>query len=267
MLQSRPMTYPEISPIIFQVGPLAVRWYGVMYLIGFALCYWLLRRRARSSEAWSVKDVEDLIFFGAIGVIAGGRLGYVFLYQLPTFLDDPLYLLRLTQGGMSFHGGLMGVLIAIGWFARTRDRAYFDVADFLVPGAPLGLLFGRIGNFINGELWGKPTTVAWGFDVNGQRLHASQLYEAFLEGLVLFAVLWLFSSRSRPRMAVSGLFLMLYGVFRFIVEFVREPDAHLSYLAFDWVTMGQILSTPMILAGAAMLVIAYRRGQVAGAPL
>lgn len=261
------MTYPEISPIIFQIGPVAVRWYGVMYLIGFAFCYWLLRRRARALESWSVKDVEDLIFFGAVGVIVGGRLGYVFLYQLPTFLDDPLYLFRLTQGGMSFHGGLIGVLVAIGWFARSRARAYFDVADFLVPGVPLGLLFGRIGNFINGELWGKPTTVAWGFDVNGQRLHASQLYEAFLEGLVLFVVLWIFTSRSRPRMAASGLFLMLYGLFRFTVEFVRVPDAHLNYLAFDWLTMGQVLSTPMILAGAAMLVIAYRRGQVTGASL
>ena len=257
------MTYPEISPIIFQIGPVAVRWYGVMYLLGFASCFLLLRGRARALDNWTVKDVEDLIFYGAVGVILGGRLGYVFLYQFPTFLADPLYLFKLTQGGMSFHGGFLGVLAACAWFARTRDRAFFDVGDFLVPGVPLGLLFGRIGNFINGELWGKPTTVPWGFDVNGERLHASQLYEAFLEGLVLFVVLWWFSRRPRPRMAVTGLFILLYGAFRFAVEFVREPDSHLNYLAFNWVTMGQVLSLPMIIAGALMFVIAYRRGHVA----
>ncbi len=266
MLQSHAMNYPEISPIIFEIGPLAVRWYGVMYLLGFACCYWLLRVRARDSKVWSVKDIEDLIFYGAVGVIVGGRLGYVFFYQMKTFLADPIYLFKLTEGGMSFHGGLIGILVAVGWFARTRGRAFWDVADFLTPGGPLGLFFGRIGNFINGELWGKPTTVAWGFDVNGQRLHASQLYEAFLEGLVLFVVLWFFTKKPRPRMAASGLFLMLYGVFRFAVEFVRIPDRHLNYLAFDWLTMGQILSTPMILIGLSMLIVAYRRRQSADAP-
>ncbi|MFK7886622.1 MAG: prolipoprotein diacylglyceryl transferase [Gammaproteobacteria bacterium] len=253
------MTYPEISPIIFQIGPLAVRWYGLMYLIGFGFAYWLLRRRAEQRDDWTAKDVEDLIFYGAIGVIVGGRLGYVFFYQFGEFLKDPLYLFKLTQGGMSFHGGLVGVLAAIGWFARKQSRAFFDVADYLVPGVPLGLLFGRIGNFINGELWGKPTTVPWGFDVYGQRLHASQLYEAFLEGLVLFIVLWFFTTKSRPRMAASGLFLFLYGVFRFAVEFVRVPDEHLKYLALDWVTMGQVLSTPMIIAGLMLMFLAYRK--------
>ena len=253
------MIYPEISPIIFEIGPLKVRWYGLMYVIGYGFAYWLLRRRAQLREDWTAKDVEDLIFYGAIGVIVGGRLGYVLFYQFELFLDDPLYLFKLTQGGMSFHGGLIGVLFAIGWFARKQARAYFDVADYLVPGVPLGLLFGRIGNFINGELWGKPTTVPWGFEVNGQRLHASQLYEAFLEGLVLFVVLWLFTSKSRPRMAASGLFLLLYGVFRFAVEFVRVPDEHLKYLALDWVTMGQVLSSPMIVTGLALLIMAYRR--------
>ncbi|MFK8016197.1 MAG: prolipoprotein diacylglyceryl transferase [Gammaproteobacteria bacterium] len=257
------MTYPEISPIIFQIGPVAVRWYGVMYLLGFAFCYWLLRARARNRHDWTTKDVEDLIFYGAVGVIVGGRLGYVLFYQFATFLDDPLYLFKLTQGGMSFHGGLIGVLAAVGWFARTRDRAYFEVGDFLIPGVPLGLLFGRVGNFINGELWGKPTTVAWGFDVNGQRLHASQLYEAFLEGLVLFIVLWWFTSKPRPRMAATGLFMLLYGVFRFAIEFVRVPDSHLNYLALDWVTMGQVLTTPMIIGGIVLLTVAYRRGRIA----
>ncbi len=260
------MTYPEISPIIFEIGFVKVRWYGLMYLIGFLIAYLLLKGRAARRDDWTAKDVEDLIFFGAMGVIVGGRLGYVVFYQFDQFLADPLYLFKLTQGGMSFHGGLIGVLVAIGWFARARGRTFFDVGDYLAPAVPWGLFFGRIGNFINGELWGKPTTVPWGFDGNGQRLHASQLYEAFLEGLVLFAVLWWFSRRPRPRMAVSGLFLMLYGVFRFAVEFVRVPDTEPGYLAWGWLTMGQVLSTPMIVAGLALIILAYRRGQYAAAP-
>lgn len=262
------MNYPEIDPIIFQIGPVAVRWYGLMYLVGFALAYFLLRKRARVSERWTPKDVEDLIFFAALGVIVGGRIGYVLLYQWQTFLADPLYLVRITQGGMSFHGGLVGVLLGVGWFARSRGMRFFEVADFLAPGAPLGLFFGRLGNFINGELWGKPTEVPWGFVVDGQKLHPSQLYEAFLEGLVLFAIVWVFSSRPRPTMAVSGVFLFFYGLFRFLVEFVRVPDAHLGeggYLAFGWLTMGQVLSLPMMLAGAALLWLAYRGGDGAAA--
>ena len=252
------MTYPNIDPVLIEIGFVKVRWYGLMYLIGFLIAYLLLKARAAKREAWTTKDVEDLIFFGAMGVIAGGRIGYVFFYQFGRFIDNPLYLFKLTEGGMSFHGGLVGVLVAMAWFARSRGRHFFDVTDYLAPATPWGLFFGRVGNFINGELWGKPTTVPWGFDVNGQRLHASQLYEALLEGLVLFAVLWWFSSKPRPRMATSGLFLLLYGVFRFAVEFVRVPDDHLKYLAFDWVTMGQVLSTPMILAGLVLLTLAYR---------
>lgn len=262
MLQCPPMNYPEIDPIIFQIGPVAIRWYGLMYLIGFALCYLLLRYRARQGSDWTNKDVEDLIFFGALGVIAGGRIGYVLFYQWQTFVADPLYLIRITEGGMSFHGGLVGVLLAVGWFARSRAKKFWDVTDFLAPGVPLGLLFGRLGNFINGELWGKPTDVPWGFVVNGQRLHASQLYEAFLEGVVLFFILWFFSARPRPTMAVSGVFLIFYGSFRFLVEFVRVPDAHLGesgYLAFGWLTMGQVLSAPMFLAGAVLVWLAYRK--------
>ncbi|MEO1573509.1 MAG: prolipoprotein diacylglyceryl transferase [Pseudomonadota bacterium] len=260
------MTYPEISPIIFEIGFVKVRWYGLMYLIGFLIAYLLLKSRANRREDWTPKDVEDLIFFGAMGVIIGGRLGYVLFYQFDEFLADPLYLFKLTQGGMSFHGGLIGVLTAIGWFARSRGRTFFDVADYLAPATPWGLFFGRIGNFINGELWGKPTTVPWGFDVNGQRLHASQLYEALLEGLVLFIILWWFSSKPRPRMAVSGLFLMFYGIFRFAVEFVRVPDAEPGYLAWGWLTMGQVLSSPMIVAGLTLLILAYRRRVYATAP-
>lgn len=260
------MTYPEISPIIFEIGFVKVRWYGLMYLIGFLIAYLLLKSRANRREDWTPKDVEDLIFFGAMGVIIGGRLGYVLFYQFDEFLADPLYLFKLTQGGMSFHGGLIGVLTAIGWFARSRGRTFFDVADYLAPATPWGLFFGRIGNFINGELWGKPTTVPWGFDVNGQRLHASQLYEALLEGLVLFIILWWFSSKPRPRMAVSGLFLMFYGIFRFAVEFVRVPDAEPGYLAWGWLTMGQVLSSPMIVAGLTLLILAYRRREFAAAP-
>ncbi|MEM6639355.1 MAG: prolipoprotein diacylglyceryl transferase [Pseudomonadota bacterium] len=252
------MIYPEFSTVLFEIGVIKIRWYGVMYIIGFVIAFALLKYRAARRDDWDVRDIEDLIFYGAMGVILGGRIGYVLFYQFDAFLDNPLYLFKVWDGGMSFHGGLLGVLTAIAYFARKQGRGYFEVSDFLAPATPWGLFFGRIGNFINGELWGKPTDVPWGFIVNGQKLHASQLYEAFLEGLVLFCILWWFSRVPRPRMAVSGLFLMFYGVFRFAIEFVRVPDADPGYIAFGWVTMGQILSTPMIVAGLTLVVFAYR---------
>lgn len=257
------MTYPEIDPIIFQIGPLAIRWYGLMYLIGFALAYYLLRSRAGKTTGWTKRDVEDLVFFAALGVIIGGRIGYVLFYQFNAFVENPLYLFKITEGGMSFHGGLIGVILGLGWFAYSRKRNFFEVTDFMAPGGPLGLFFGRLGNFINGELWGKTTDVPWGFIVNGERRHASQLYEAALEGLLLFAILWWFSSKPRPTMAVSGLFLVGYGTFRSFVEFYRVPDAHINYLAFDWLTMGQALSAPMILFGLALIAVAYLRPRTA----
>lgn len=253
------LTYSEIDPIIFSVGPLAIRWYGLMYVIGFIAAWILASRRARERRSpVKSKQVDDLIFLAMIGVIVGGRLGYSIVYGWELWLDDPLYVFKITQGGMSFHGGLIGVMVAMWLFGRNRGLGMWQVTDFVAPLVPIGLGTGRIGNFINNELWGKPTDMPWGFNVNGQILHPSQLYEALLEGLVLFSILWVFSSRSRPHMAVSGMFLLWYGFFRFFVEFYRLPDADLGYLAFGWVTMGQILTAPMIIAGAILLFLAYR---------
>ena len=259
------LTYPEIDPVIFSIGALKIRWYGLMYIIGFIAAWWLAVRRSR--QAWSpisTAQAEDLVFYGMIGVIAGGRIGYCLFYGFDELLRDPLYLFRITDGGMSFHGGLLGVVIAMLVFSRRVKRKVWQITDFLAPLAPIGLGTGRIGNFINGELWGKPTDLPWGFVVNGQVLHPSQLYEALLEGLVLFLILWFYSAKPRPYMAVSGLFLLGYGIFRFAVEFVRVPDAHLSYLLAGWVTMGQILSLPMIVFGVLMIYLGYTRYPVKG---
>jgi phosphatidylglycerol:prolipoprotein diacylglycerol transferase len=253
--------YPQIDPVAITVWKLKIRWYGLAYVAGFAACWLLLRHRAkRSGDAWTAQAVEEVIFYGMVGVLVGGRLGYVLFYGMDQFLADPLYLLRITEGGMSFHGGLLGVLAAMALFACHTGRTVLQVTDFLVPAVPPGLFAGRIGNFINGELWGRETTLPWGFEVDGRVLHPSMLYEAFLEGIVLFVVLWWFSSRPRPAGAVSGLFLVCYAAFRMLVEFVRVPDAHIGYLAFGWVTMGQVLSLPMMLAGAWLLWRARGRG-------
>ena len=258
------LNYPEIDPIIFSIGFLKIRWYGLMYVIGFLFAWWLARSRStRADSPVTAEQVDDLIFYGMLGVIIGGRVGYCFVYGWDELLADPLYLVKITEGGMSFHGGLAGVLTAMWLYGRKLGHSMWRITDFIAPIVPLGLGFGRIGNFINGELWGKPTDVPWAFNINGVGLHPSQLYEAALEGFVLFAILWIYSAKPRPYMAVSGMFLMLYGVFRFFVEFYRVPDAHLNYLALGWVTMGQILSAPMIIIGALMLVLAYRKKQEA----
>jgi len=255
------IVYPDIDPIIFSIGVVKIRWYGLMYVIGFLLAWWLVRKRTQVAHS-VIKDLQhgdDLIFYAMLGVILGGRVGHALFYSSTSFVDDPLYLFKIWEGGMSFHGGLIGVMVAMWLFGRKLKLSMWQVTDFMAPMVPLGLGFGRIGNFINGELWGKPTDVPWGFMVNGQVLHPSQLYESLLEGFALFAILWWYSAKPRPYMAVSGLFLLLYGVFRFFVEFYRVPDAHLNYLALGWVTMGQILCVPMIAAGAIMLVMAYRQ--------
>lgn len=257
------LTYPDIDPIIFAIGPLAVRWYGLMYVLGFVAAWILASRRARLS--WSpIKpvQVDDLIFYAMVGVIVGGRLGYSLVYGWEIWLDDPLYVFKITQGGMSFHGGLVGVMFAMWLFARRLGLGMWQVTDFVAPLVPVGLGAGRVGNFINGELWGKPTDVPWSFNVNGQALHPSQLYEALLEGLVLFVILWLYSLKPRPTMAVSGMFLLWYGVFRFVVEFYRVPDTDLGYLAFGWLTMGQVLSTPMIVFGIVLIVMSLQSKRV-----
>jgi phosphatidylglycerol---prolipoprotein diacylglyceryl transferase len=256
------IVHPNFDPIAVKLGPVAIHWYGLMYLLGFAGCWYLGTLRARQPHwKWPVERVGDLLFYVALGVILGGRLGYTFFYNFTGFVRDPIVLLRIWEGGMSFHGGLIGVIVAYLLFARAHKLDPWDVGDFGAPLIPFGLLTGRIGNFINGELWGKPTDLPWGMVFahapTAEPRHPSMLYEAFLEGFVLLAVLWWFGRKQRPRMAVSGLFILLYGVFRFAVEFVRLPDAHIGYLAWGWMTMGIVLSTPMIVVGALVLVLAY----------
>lgn len=258
--------YPEIDPVAFSLGPLTVHWYGLMYLLAFG-CAWGLGVY-RAKQPWSpVKSnqVEDLVFYGAMGVVIGARVGYVFIYNFPAFVDDPLWLFRIWEGGMSFHGGLLGVIVAMALFARKLNQPFLRVMDFVAPLVPSGLLFGRIGNFIGQELWGRETDVPWAmvFPKDPELLarHPSQLYEAFLEGLVILIVLFWFSRKQRPTGAVCALFVILYGAFRFTVEFFREPDAHIQYDLFDWVTRGQILSTPMVMVGLAVFIWAYARNK------
>ncbi len=257
------MIAPEIQPW-FEIGPLKIHWYGVMYLIGFLAAWWLGVRRARQSGSeWSEEQVGDLIFYAAIGVILGGRIGYILFYDLAAYLQNPLDIMKIWQGGMSFHGGLIGVLVALWLYGRKLGKGFFEVSDFVAPLVPIGLGAGRIGNFINGELWGRETELPWGmiFPYTDPQLlvrHPSQLYEALLEGAVLFLILWFYSARPRPIMAVSAFFLIFYGLFRSFVELFRVPDAQLGYLAFEWLTMGQLLSLPMILLGVGLLVKAHR---------
>lgn len=257
------LSYPNINPIAFHLGPLPVHWYGLMYLIGFIGAWLLADRRAKASGGvWTEEQVGDLIFYGALGVILGGRLGYMLFYDFSGFLNNPLSLFTVWKGGMSFHGGLIGVCLAMLYMAKTYKKSFFEITDFIAPMVPIGLAAGRIGNFINGELWGRVTNMPWGmvFPTGGPLpRHPSQLYEFFLEGVTLFVILYFFSKQEKPRMAVSGLFLFLYGCFRFFAEFFRVPDPQLGYLAWNWLTMGQILSTPMIVLGLILLGMAYRK--------
>lgn len=264
------LVYPHIDPIAVSLGPLKVHWYGLMYLLAFGAGYGLaLWRIRRSGSGWTADMLSDLLFYIAMGVILGGRLGYVVFYGFDRLVDDPLWALRVWEGGMSFHGGLLGVLIAVAVFCRQYQKPWFDMMDFVAPLVPTGLLFGRIGNFIGGELWGRPVVdqnfpLAMVFPhVDNLARHPSQLYEAVLEGLVLFVLLWWYSARPRPRMAVSGLFLAGYGAARFTVEFFRQPDADKGFILFDWMTMGQILTAPMILGGLVLMLLAYRNERLA----
>ncbi len=263
------LTPPTIDPVIFSIGPVAVRWYGLMYVLGFLAGWWLARRRSvRPDSPVTPAQVDDLIFYAMLGVILGGRLGYTFVYGWDEIAADPLYIFKIWKGGMSFHGGLVGVIAAMWLYGRSIGKTMLQLTDFIAPFVPIGLGLGRIGNFINGELWGREAAVPWAFNVNGRALHPTQLYEALLEGLVLFIVLYAYSSKPRPYRAVSALFLLLYGVFRFWVEFYREPDAHMGdqgYLAGGWFTTGQALSLPMIIAGVVLLALAYRRPRAARA--
>lgn len=247
----------RIDPVAFSLGPVQVHWYGLMYLIGFGIAWGLARLRAgRPDSGWTAGQTDDLLTWGMIGVVAGARIGYVLFYDLPSFLADPLMLVQLWNGGMSFHGGLLGVATAVWLWARRHKKPFLAVLDFVAPLTPPGLFFGRLGNFINGELWGAVTDRPWGvvFPSGGPLpRHPSQLYEAGLEGLLLFALLWIWSSRPRPVGRVSGLFAVLYSVVRFSIEFVRQPDVQLGYLAFGWLTMGQVLCLPLAVAGLWLL--------------
>lgn len=277
--------FPEFDPVIFSIGPVALHWYGLMYLVGFIFAMWLATRRAnRPGSGWTKNEVENLLYAGFLGVFLGGRIGYVLFYNFPQFMADPLYLFRVWDGGMSFHGGLIGVIVVMIIFARRTKRSFFQVSDFIAPLIPFGLGAGRLGNFINGELWGRvdpnfpfamlfpgsrtedilllQTNPQWQsiFDTYGVLpRHPSQLYELLLEGVVLFIILNLYIRKPRPMGAVSGLFLIGYGAFRIIVEFFRQPDAQFTGAWVQYISMGQILSIPMIVAGVIMMVWAYRR--------
>jgi len=278
--------YPfiAIDPVVFSLGPFDVHWYGIMYLLAF-LFFWAAGSwvaKNRSWWGWSPQEVGDILFYGMVGVVLGGRMGYVFFYSLDSFLQDPLFLFKITQGGMSFHGGLIGVIVALWWFGRRTGRTFWQVADFCAPLGPVGLGLGRIGNFIGGELWGRTSDVPWAMIfpnsiqaggwqsetlraawANGSldhlARHPSQLYQAFGEGLALFALLAFYSRKPRPAAAVSGLFLIGYGCFRFMAEFFREPDGHIGYISGGWLTMGMVLSIPMIAAGVIIMLFAYRK--------
>jgi phosphatidylglycerol:prolipoprotein diacylglycerol transferase len=259
------IAYPNIDPVAVDIGFVKIHWYGISYVVGI-LAAWLFLRTRGKQAYWSYNDeqVSDLIFYGMVGIIVGGRLGSVLFYNFSMYLQNPIEIFYLQQGGMSFHGGLIGVIVAVWFFAKKINKPLFEVIDFIAPAVPLGLGSGRIGNFINGELWGAPSNVPWAMifpdpAAGGIARHPSQLYEALLEGLALFIILWWFSKTPRPVKAVSGLFLLGYGVFRFMVEFVRMPDQHIGYLAFDWFTMGQLLTLPMIIFGILLMTLAYKK--------
>jgi phosphatidylglycerol---prolipoprotein diacylglyceryl transferase len=255
--------YPHINPVAFSLGPIKVHWYGLMYLISFVAAWALMLYRAKKFKlGWSRDQVTDIIFYGALGVILGGRLGYVVFYNLPFYLQHPLNIFKIWDGGMSYHGGMIGVFIAMWLWCRHYKAAYFTVTDFIAPMIPIGLGMGRLGNFINGELIGRVTSVPWGMVYPGAGPlphHPSELYEFLLEGVLLFIILWFYSSRRPPKMAVSGAFLIFYGLFRIFCEFFRTPDAQLGFIAFGWMTMGQLLCLPMLIVGVILMVIAYRR--------
>jgi len=255
--------YPSIDPIAIHIGPLNIYWYGLMYLFSFLVCWGLTVLRAkRSGGEWTTEQVGDLLFYVALGVIFGGRLGYVVFYDLMNFSLNPLIVFKIWEGGMSFHGGFIGVLLAFWFFSYKSEKSFASIADFVAPVVPIGLAAGRIGNFINGELWGKVTDVSWAMvfpHVDFYPRHPSQIYEFLLEGVLLFAILWIYSRKPRAPFAVSALFLLGYGFFRIFAEFFRQPDVQYGFIAFDWLTMGQILSLPMVIVGLVALVLSNRR--------
>lgn len=262
------LIHPQFNPVALSVGPLSIHWYGLMYLLAFFQFWWLGKYRIRthpqlSQTGWTVQQLDDLLFYGVLGVILGGRLGQILFYEPGYYFSDPTQILAIWRGGMSFHGGFLGVLVAMGFCSHKWQRAWLAITDFIAPLVPLGLAAGRVGNFINGELWGRVAdpSLPWAMvfpRVDDLPRHPSQLYQAGMEGLLLFALLWIFSGKARPRGAVSGVFLIGYGGFRFVAEYFRTPDDGIFGLS-EVISMGQWLSLPMILIGVLMLAAAYRR--------
>ncbi len=258
------IAYPEIDPIAISIGPINIAWYGLTYVAGLAFAWWLGRKRSRSPGAAVAEDqLDDLIFYAALGIIMGGRLGYIIFYGWSGLVADPLRLFRVWEGGMAFHGGLLGVIVAMLLFCRQHKLSIPAVMDFIAPLAPIGLALGRLGNFINQELWGRPTDVPWAMvfpkDPLGLARHPSQLYQFALEGVLLFLVLYWFTRKPRPTWSAAGLFLFGYGLLRSFSEFFRQPDAHIGFDAFGWLTRGQLLSIPMLVGGLLLMIWAYRR--------
>ena len=257
--------FPPIDPVAFTLGPVAVHWYGLSYIAGIGLGWGLLHDRAgRSNGRWTRDQVADLVFYAALGAVLGGRIGYIIFYNLQSYLSQPLSILAVWRGGMSFHGGMLGVSLALVWFARANKRSFLEVADYLIPAVPIGLGLGRLANFVNQELWGAPTLLPWGVlfthpAAGGLARHPTQIYEALLEGAVLFLILNVLARKPRPHGTLLAAFLIFYAIFRFAIEFVREPDAHIGYLAFGWLTMGQLLSLPMFVIGVLLLLTMAKR--------
>ena len=260
------IVHPNIDPVIIHLGPVGIQWYGLMYVLGFLGVYLLGNYRVKHYPStirgdWNSEQISDFIFYGALGAVLGGRIGYILFYKPAEYLANPIDIFKVNEGGMSFHGGMLGVILAVSLFARKTDRKFLDIGDFIAPLAPIGLFTVRIGNFINQELWGKTTDLPWGVlfsNAGPLPRHPSQLYEAGLEGLVLLVLLWWVARKPRAAGTLSGLFLLGYAVARMAVEFVRVPDAHLNYLLFDWVTMGHLLSLPMLLLG---LFLVFRKAR------
>ena len=256
------IAYPEIEPVALSFGPLKIHWYGLMYLIGFVgSWYYGMSRAKRDDIAWTRKQVEDVIFYGALGVILGGRLGYTLFYNFASFIDNPISIFYIWQGGMSYHGGMLGVFIGLYLFGRKNGLSFFQVSDYIAPWVPIGLGAGRLGNFINMELPGRAmeTVMPWALDYGDHiARHPSSLYQFLTEGVLFFLILWWYSSKPRPHAAISAMYMFCYGCFRFFTEFFREPDSHMGFIAFDWMTMGQLLSLPMIIFGIVVFYFAHK---------
>ena len=262
------LRFPAIDPVAISLGPVDIHWYGLAYLVGIGLGWlYLLKLRCLDYFDWSSDAVGDMVFYAALGGVLGGRIGYTLFYNFSQTLAEPLSIFAVWQGGMSFHGGVLGFILAMYLFARKHRKRFLAVTDFVVCAVPIGLFFGRIANFINQELWGAPTSLPWGVvftnpAAGGVPRHPSQLYEAGLEGCLLFLILWILSRKSRPVGLLSAAFLLCYGLFRFLVEFIRQPDQHIGYLFADWLTMGQVLSTPMILFGLGLALFAWSKSNI-----